>query len=44
MSVEFATNRQRRLYPVQEIPDVITFDGEEFWAADRLIKNKDIQI
>ena len=36
--------RQRRLYAVQEIPDVIMFDGEEFWKADRLIKNKNIQI
>ena len=44
MSVGFATNRQRRLYPVQETPDVIMFDGEEFWKADRLIKNKNIQI
>ena len=30
--------RQRRRHPVQEIPDVIMFDGEEFWSADRLIK------
>lgn len=32
--------RQRRIYPVQEVPDVIMWDGEDFWAADRLIKDK----